>query len=70
MAIVTYLAIAPTIMLFNLVFGGFLTAIPQHLTIFITAPFIVILMTRVVMPLMTKVFKGYLYPQPPQNEKN
>lgn len=63
MALVTYLAIAPTIMLFNLLFGHFFMAIPEPFTIFVSAPFIVIIMTYVVMPAMTKAFKNFLYPK-------
>ena len=61
MAVITYLAIAPTIMIFNLLFGQFFSVIPSHLSIFVTAPFIVILMTYLVMPLMTRLFKNFLY---------
>ncbi len=63
MAIITYLAIAPTIMIFNLLFGQYFSSVPQHLSIFVTAPFIVILMTYLVMPIMTKLFKNYLFPK-------
>ncbi|WP_300526909.1 antibiotic biosynthesis monooxygenase [Maricaulis sp.] len=61
MAIISYLAIAPTIMVFNLIFGRFLVDIPGYLAIYITAPFIVLLMTYAVMPLMTKLFQGWLF---------
>lgn len=61
MAIISYIAIAPTIMAFNLIFGRFLTDIPSYLAIYITAPFIVLIMTYAVMPLMTKLFKGWLF---------
>ena len=63
MAIVTYLAIAPTIMVFNGLFGDFFAVIPLPFTIFATAPFIVILMTYLVMPAMTKLFRGFLFPE-------
>ena len=62
MALITYLAIAPTIMLFNLVFGRFFDFVPGPFTIFVTAPFIVLIMTYLVMPLMTKIFRGFLFP--------
>ncbi len=64
MAIVTYLAIAPTITVVNLLFSNFLNFlnfIPKHLLIFVTSPFMVILMTYLVMPMMTKLFAKYLY---------
>lgn len=62
MAFVTYLAIAPTFMLFNLLFGQFFSAIPQPFDIFAKAPFVVVLMTYLVMPTMTKLFKPFLFP--------
>jgi antibiotic biosynthesis monooxygenase (ABM) superfamily enzyme len=62
MALITYIAIAPTIMLFNLAFGRFFEFAPSPWTIFLTAPFIVLLMTYLVMPAMTKLFSGFLFP--------
>lgn len=62
MALVTYLAIAPTIMVFNWLFAGVFSAIPQPFTIFVTAPFIVLLMTYLVMPLMTRLLRKFLFP--------
>lgn len=62
MAIITYLGIAPTFLVFNLLFGQFFNFVPEHLSIFVKAPFIVILMTYLVMPALTKLFKSYLYP--------
>lgn len=62
MAIITYFAIAPIIMLFHVAFGDFFSQyVPQPFTIFITAPFIVLLMTYAVMPIMIKVFKNFLF---------
>lgn len=63
MAIVTYLAIAPIIMFFNVFLGTFFSSIvPQPFTIFISAPFVVLLMTYLVMPMMTKIFSFFLFP--------
>lgn len=61
MALITYLAIAPTIMSFNWLFGDFFAAVPHPFTIFVTDPFIVILMTYLVMPVMTKLFRKFLF---------
>ena len=62
MAFVTYLAIAPTIMVFNLLFGRLFEDIPETFRILAQAPFIVILMTWMVMPFMTKIFRSFLFP--------
>ena len=61
MALITYLAIAPTITSFNWLFGDIFAAVPYPFTIFVTAPFIVILMTYLVMPVMTKLFRKFLF---------
>lgn len=62
MAIVTYLAISPTLMCFDLLFGQYFSSLPKYLVFFVTSPFIVVLMTYAVMPLMTKLFRKFLYP--------
>ncbi|WP_413111754.1 antibiotic biosynthesis monooxygenase [Thaumasiovibrio sp. DFM-14] len=61
MAIVTYLAIAPTLMIFDLLFGQYFASLPRYLIFFATSPFIVALMTYAVMPMMTKVCNSFLY---------
>lgn len=65
MALITYIAIAPTIMVFNLIFGRFFDFAPDYLAIYLTAPFIVLLMTYLVMPMMLKAFHWFLYPTKP-----
>lgn len=61
MGIVTYLALAPTVVIFNLLFGQFFSFMPEKLSIIATGPFIVLLMTYLAMPLMTKLFRNFLY---------
>ncbi len=61
MSFVTYLALAPTVMIFNLLFGQYFSFMPERWLIFATGPFIVVLMTYLAMPIMTRVFKSYLY---------
>ncbi|MFT6791807.1 MAG: antibiotic biosynthesis monooxygenase (ABM) superfamily enzyme [Cellvibrionaceae bacterium] len=62
MAIVTYLAIAPTLTTFDWLFGAYFSSMPNYLVFFVSSPFVVILMTYAVMPMMTKLFKNFLYP--------
>ena len=64
MAIVTYLGIAPLLTVFNALFGELFSALPLYLLYFATSPFIVILMTYLVMPAMTRLFMHYLFKQP------
>ena len=68
MVMVTYLAIAPTVTVFNLLFAPYFSSIPTHLVIFVTAPFIVTFVTYVAMPMLTRLFKHYLYPKQKNSE--
>ena len=61
MAIVTWIAIFILIVIINLLFGGFLASLPMLLRSFLLTVSLVILMTYVVMPQMTRLFSGWLY---------
>lgn len=63
MALITWLAITPLLIVFNLLtqpIYGKLSLIPRILA---STPFIVLLMTYVVMPYMAKLFAKWLYPK-------
>ncbi len=62
MAIVTWLAITPLLIAFNLATQPLLGNLPLVLRILVTTPIIVILMTYVVMPYMAKLFAKWMYP--------
>ncbi len=62
MTVITWLAIFPLIVGINLLFGAFLSSLPMLLrSLVLTVP-LVLLMTYVVMPQMTRLFTGWLYP--------
>jgi uncharacterized protein len=62
MAIITWLAVFFMIVGINLLFGAFLNSLPMLLRSFILTVTLVSLMTYVVMPRMTQLFTGWLYP--------
>lgn len=62
MALVTWLAIFPLISGINVLFGSFLNQLPLLLRTFVLTVVLVILMTYLVMPKMTKLFTKWLYP--------
>jgi hypothetical protein len=62
MALITWLAIFPLISAINVVFGSFLNQLPLLVRIFILTVVLVILMTYVVMPRMSRLFAKWLYP--------
>lgn len=62
MAIVTWLAITPLLICFSLIFGEYLSQFPVILRFFLTTPWIVLIMTYLWMPFMTKMFRRWLYP--------
>lgn len=61
MAIVTWIAIFILIVIINLLFGGFLASLPMLLRSFLLTVSLVILMTYVVMPQMSRLFSRWLY---------
>ena len=61
MAIVTWIAIFVLIVIINLLLGSFLASLPMLLRSFILTVGLVILMTYIVMPRMTRLFSGWLY---------
>jgi uncharacterized protein len=61
MAIVTWIAIFALIVIINLLLGSFLASLPMLLRSFILTVVLVVLMTYVVMPRMTKLFSRWLY---------
>jgi uncharacterized protein len=62
MAIVTWIAIFVLIVIINLLFGSYLASLPMLLRSFVLTVVLVALMTYVVMPRMTQLFKAWLYP--------
>lgn len=63
MAIVTWIAIFILIVIINLLFGSFLASLPMLLRSLILTLGLVSLMTYIVMPRMTRLFSGWLYPK-------
>lgn len=62
MALITWLAIFPLISGINLLFGSFLNQLPLLIRTFVLTVVLVIKMTYVVMPKMSKLFAKWLYP--------
>ncbi len=69
MTVITWLAIFPLIVCINLVFGAFLSSLPMLLRSLILTVVLVLLMTYVVMPQMTRLFTGWLYPSDNQTTR-
>jgi hypothetical protein len=63
MAVITWLAIFPLIVGINILFGSFLNSLPMLLRSLILTVMLVLLMTYVVMPRMTRLFARWLYPR-------
>jgi antibiotic biosynthesis monooxygenase (ABM) superfamily enzyme len=63
MAIVTWIAIFGLIIVINLILGSFLASLPMLLRSFLLTVVLVALMTYVIMPRMTRLFSGWLYPK-------
>lgn len=64
MAVVVWLAITPLLIAFNLIvqpWYGHLGMVPRILA---TTPIVVLIMTYLLMPFMTKIFAWWLYPKP------
>ncbi len=64
MAIVTWLALFPVVMAVQPVFMWLLDFLPSWTRVMIIAAVMVFLMTYVVMPIMTRIFKPWLYRNP------
>lgn len=69
MALITWLAIFPLIIGINLLFGAWLTQLPMVLRSFVLSITLVLLMTYIVMPRMTRLFARWLYPSNSKNSK-
>lgn len=63
MAIVTWVAITSLLLVFNFIMGPILKELPFVLRIVITTSCIVLIMTYLWMPFITKLFKSWLYPK-------
>ena len=63
MAVLSWVAIYPLILTLNAVLGTTLAPLPMPLRALVTSLLLVPLMTWVVMPRVTKLFYGWLYPQ-------
>lgn len=62
MAVVTWLAITPLLIAFNTLTQPILGKFPMIQRVLISTPFIVLLMTYLIMPYMAKLFARWLYP--------
>jgi hypothetical protein len=62
MALITVLAIYPTVNLVNISLKPLIGGLSPWLAGLVAIPIIVLLMTYVVMPFMTRVFAGWLFP--------
>lgn len=62
MAVVTWLAITPLLIVFNFLTQPLLGQLPMITRVICSTPFIVLLMTYLVMPFMAKLFAKWLYP--------
>jgi len=69
MALVTWIAITPLLIAFNYLFGPYMMQLPLVPRFLVTTPWIVIIMTYFWMPFMTKLFKGFLYPETSTRKK-
>lgn len=63
MAVVVWSAITPLLVVFNLIFAPILNQFNLIPRILISSPIIVFIMTYLLMPLFTKIFKSWLYPR-------
>ncbi|PIG95241.1 antibiotic biosynthesis monooxygenase [Gloeocapsopsis sp. IPPAS B-1203] len=63
MALVTWIAIFLLIVAINILFGSFLASLSMLLRSFVLTVVLVTLMTYVVVPRMTRLFSGWLYPK-------
>ena len=62
MALVTWLAITPLLITFTYLVGPYIKDLPIPLRVSISTPWLVLIMTYFLMPLMTKLFKTWLFP--------
>ncbi len=62
MAAVTWLAITPTLIVFNYLFGPWLQQLPLVPRFVLSTPWIVLAMTYMIMPQMSRIFFNWLYP--------
>jgi uncharacterized protein len=69
MAVVTLLAIFPLIQIANIAIAPLFKSLPPLLSSLILTAIIVLLMTYVVMPRMTRLFTRWLYPQVVKSQK-
>lgn len=65
MSVVSWLGIYPSVLLVGIVLNALLPAAPGWLNVALNTGLVVPLMTYVVMPRLTRLFKQWLYPQKP-----
>lgn len=63
MALITWLAVFPLVIIINLLLGGFFNSLPFLLRSLVFSAVFVLLMTYIVMPRMTRLFAFWLYPK-------
>lgn len=63
MALVTWIAVFPVVLIINTFLGDFFATLPFVLRSFVFSAMFVLLMTYIVMPRMTRLFKRWLYPK-------
>lgn len=66
MALITWSAIFPLIVLINALFAPLLNQLPSITRSLVLTITLVLLMTYLLMPMMTKIFERWLYPQKPK----
>lgn len=69
MAVVTWVAITPLLIGFNSLFAPWLEQLSLPMRFVCSTPILVVIMTYGLMPAMTKLFRGWLYPHPARPEE-
>lgn len=68
MALVTVLAIYPTVNLVNIILTPFIGGFSPWLGSLVATPIIIVLMTYLVMPFLTRIFSHWLFPDTEETE--
>ena len=63
MAVLTVLALYPVNLLLNVLLGPFIAGVPLALRLLLLAVLVVLVMTYTVMPVVTRLFRSWLYPR-------